>query len=287
MAKLAARQYGIVTRPQLADLGYTDRTIDHVVRLGRLQAWHQDVFALGHGGLSRHGLCMAAVLFRGEGALISHQSAVCLWGIEPRLEIPVNVSLRHRVRAGIGIGLHHCPALRDEDLARTERLPVTAVPRTLLDFAAVAERYRLDAAIDRAERLEILDLAAVDRIVDEVRGHQGRRRLETAVRTYREVGLTRPDGEERLLAALADAGIAPPAVSDFVDGQELDFFWERERFAVELDGRGRQRDAERSEEPAPAGVETIRITRTRLKHEPDEVAARIGEHLDRRRAKAT
>ena len=84
---------------------------------------------------------MAAVLFRGEGALISYQSAAWLWGLEKKLEIPVNVSVRWRGHAQDGIGLHHCPALRDEDVAATERLPVTAVPRTLLDYASTAKRY--------------------------------------------------------------------------------------------------------------------------------------------------
>ena len=131
MANLAARQYGIVTRDQLNELGYTDRMIDHSLRTGRLHAWHRNVFAVGHGGLSRHGLCMAAVMFRGEGALISFQSAVWLWGLERKLEIPVNVSVRWRGHPQNAIGLHHCPALRDEDFVDHERLPVTAVPRTL------------------------------------------------------------------------------------------------------------------------------------------------------------
>jgi hypothetical protein len=96
MADRAARQYGVVTRRQLAKLGYTGEMIDHDLETGRLQAWHRSVFAVGHQGLSPHGLCMAAVLFRGQGALISHQSAIWLWGLEKKLEIPVHVSVRWR-----------------------------------------------------------------------------------------------------------------------------------------------------------------------------------------------
>lgn len=289
LANLAARQYGIVTRDQLAELGYTDRMVDHALQTGRLQAWHRNVFAVGHGGLSRHGLCMAAVMFRGEGALISCQSAVWLWGLERRLEIPVNVSVRWRGHSHDAIGLHHCPALRGEDLSKTEGLPVTAVPRTLLDYASTAKQYRLEAAIDRADRLDLLDPAAIDRITDEVRGHRGRGRLQRAMTIYRETGFTRSGGEKRMLAALADAGIRRPAVNIFIEGYELDFYWEHERFAVELDSwehhRGRrsfEEDRKRQEELAMAGVEIIRITGTRLKHEPSRVAIRIAEHLDRR-----
>jgi very-short-patch-repair endonuclease len=290
MATLAARQYGIVTRDQLAELGYTDNMVDHALRIGRLQAWHRDVFAVGHGGLSPHGLCQAAALFRGPGALISFQSAVWLWGLERKLEIPVNVSVRRDGHSPGEIGLHHCPSLRDEDFAETERLPVTSVPRTLLDYASTAATYRLESAIDRADRLDLLDPATIDLIIDEVGDHHGARRLRRAMTVYRESGFTRSGGEEKLLAALADAGVRPPAVNDCVEGYELDFYWEPERFAVELDSweddpaeRSFERHRERQEELATAGVETIRITGTRLKLEPDEVADRVAQHLDRRR----
>jgi very-short-patch-repair endonuclease len=292
MADLAAGQYGIVTRHQLTGLGYTEEMIDHDLRTGRLQSWHRSVFAVGHQGLSPHGFCMAAVLFRGQGALISYQSAIWLWGLETRLEIPVNVSVRWRGHRDTqdAIGLHHCPALREEDVAETERIPVTAVPRALLDYASVAKTYRLERAIDRADRLELLDLEAVDRIVDDVRGHRGRGPLRRAMVIYREKGFTRSGGEKRMLAALADAGVRRPAVNNFVGGYELDFYWEPERFAVELDSwehhRGRrafEEDRKRQEDLAMAGIETIRISGTRLRREPRKVARRIAAHLERRR----
>ncbi|HVS99360.1 MAG TPA: DUF559 domain-containing protein [Solirubrobacterales bacterium] len=290
MAALAARQYGLVTRAQLIGLGYSDASINRAIATGRLHVWHRQVLAVGHTGLDRHALCMAAVLFRGEGALISHQSAVWLWGLEPRLEIPVHVSVPWRGHSHDAIALHHCPALREEDVAMTDQLPVTAVPRTLLDYASSAKAYRLERAIDKADRFDLLDLGAVDRLLDEVRGHRGRGPLGRAIAIYRETGFTRSGGEKRLLAALADAGVHRPRVNNFIEGYELDFYWERERFAVELDSwehhggrRSFETDPERDENLAMAGIEVIRITGTRLKREPNRVAKRIGEHLVRRR----
>jgi hypothetical protein len=290
MASLAARQYGVVTRDQLIDLGYSDDAIDRAVASGRLHQWHRSVFAVGHQGLSPHGLCLAAVLFRGRGALISYQSAVWLWGLERSLEIPVHVSVRWRGHAQDALGLHHCPALRDEDVAETERLPVTSVTRTLLDYASEAKTLRLEQAIDRADRLELLDLAAVDLITEQIRGHRGRGPLRRAMVIYREKGFTRSGGEKRMLAAFADAGVQRPSVNTFIEGYELDFFWEQERFGVELDSwehhRGRrsfEEDRKRQEELAMAGIETIRITGTRLRREPRKVVMRIATHLERRR----
>jgi very-short-patch-repair endonuclease len=290
LAALAARQYGVVARDQLNDLGYSDATIKRAVESGRLHAWHRRVFAVGHQGLSPHGLCMAAILFRGSGALISYQSAIWLWGFEKKLEIPVHVSVRWRGHAKDAIGLHHCPAIRDEDVAETERLPVTSVPRALLDYASEAKTIRLERAIDRADRLDLLDLAAIDRITEEVRGHRGRRPLLQAMTIYREKGFTRSGGEKRMLAALADNGVRRPAVNNFIEGYELDFYWEDERFAVELDSweyhrgqRSFEEDNKRQEELAMSGIETIRITGARLRREPRKVALRIAAHLERRR----
>jgi hypothetical protein len=291
LAALATRQYGVVTHAQLNDLGYSDSAIKRAVASGRFHAWHHSVYAVGHQGLNPHGLCMAAVLFRGRGALISYQSAIWLWGFEKKLEIPVHVSARWRGHATQdAIGLHHCPALRDDDIAETERLPVTGVARTLLDYASEAKPFRLGRAIDQADRLELLDLAAVDLITEEVRGHRGRTPLLQAMTIYREKGFTRSGGERRMLAALADVGVGRPAVNNFIEGYELDFYWEEERFAVELDSweyhRGRrsfEEDRKRQEELAMAGIETIRITGTRLRREPRGVAMRIAAHLDRRR----
>jgi hypothetical protein len=196
MVQLAARQYGVVTRAQLATLGYTDELLERALARGTLQGWHRDVFAVGHGVPSPHALCQAAVLLRGEGSLISHQSAAWLWGLEPRLEIPVNVTVPWRGSSRTAIGLHHCPGLREKDRATTERLPVTAVPRTLLDYAWTAEQHRLESAIGRADDIDLLDPEAVDRIIEETPAHPGGRALRRALAFHRE-NRTGPSGAER------------------------------------------------------------------------------------------
>jgi very-short-patch-repair endonuclease len=276
LAALAARQYGVVTREQLSDLGYTDAAIEQAVDSGRLHPWHPRVFAVDQDRLNPHGLCMAAILIRGPDTVISHQSAIWLWGLETRLEVPV--------RTGSGLGL---PV---EEMAETERLPVTAVPRALLDYAADASRWKLERAIDKADRLGLLDLAAVACITDEHRGHGGRGPLRQAMTTYAQKGFSRSGCERRMLAALDEAGVRRPAVNNSIAGFELEFFWGPERLAVELDGweghrsaRSSAADRLRRESLAAVEIETIRISGTRLRSEPRKVANRIAEQLDRRR----
>lgn len=290
LAKLAARQHGVVSAAQLMRLDYTVTAIQRAEEGGRLHRVHRGVFAVGHPGLTPHGRCLAAVFARGEGALLSYRSAGWLWGLEPTLELPIEVSVPWRGHRRSPLHPHHCPALRAEDSTSSEGIPVTAVPRTLLDLASVLPVWRLERAVDHAQRQDLLHLAPVRRLLEEVRGHPGRRKLRRALDLYDEPEFTRSGGERRMLQLVRKAGLPRPKVNLFIEGFELDFFWEAERFAVELDSWDAHRsrksfetDPLRQEELKLAGIEMIRITGRRLKHKPDEVMERLRVFLARRR----
>jgi predicted transcriptional regulator of viral defense system len=113
IAKIAARQHGVITAAQLVASGLSDSTISERARRGLLHRVHRGVYAVGHPGLSREGRWMAAVLAYGEGAALSHTSAAALWGFLRPLDGPVHVSVPtyagRRRRAGIRI--HRCATL--------------------------------------------------------------------------------------------------------------------------------------------------------------------------------
>jgi very-short-patch-repair endonuclease len=282
LAELAAGQYGVVSRRQLEGLGYSGDSIDGATSTRRLHQVHRTVFAVGHGGLSRRGKCMAAVLARGEGAVLSFQSAAWLLGIEGTLELPVEISVCWRGHRRDKLRVHHCPALRPEDLTKVDRIPVTAVHRTLLDLASVVKPRRLERALDRAERLDLLDLDAVDDLLKALPGHPSRGRLRRAIDVHREPGFARSRGEKRFLRLLREAGLPRPHLNTWVEGYEVDLYFERERFAVELDSwdahktrRSFEEDRKRQENLMLAGIVMIRITGTSLARRPEEIA----EHL--------
>lgn len=291
LAAKAAAQYGVVTGAQLAELGYSSSAVRRAEASGRLHRIHRDVFAVGHPALSRHGQCLAAVLARGEGGLLSYRSAGWLWGLEPTLEMPIEVSVRWRGHGRSPLHLHHCPALRPDDSGSSEGVPVTAVPRTLLDIASIVPSWRLERAVDRAERMDLLELSDVERLLADVRGHPGRGKLRAALDLSSEPGFTRSRGEKRMLRLVREAGLPRPKVNLFIEGFEIDFFWEAERFAVELDGWDAHRtrksfesDPLRQEELKLAGIEMIRITGRRLRRNPQEIAERLKVLLARRRS---
>ena len=172
-----------------------------------------------------------------------------------------------------------------------EGIPVTAVPRTLLDCAASEPEWRLERFLERAEELELFDLRTVEKVLERTVGHPGHGRLRGAIALYREPAFSRSRLERRFLALVKRAGLPRPATGFNVVGHELDAYWPDERLAVELDTFGThgsrgafERDRRRDEDLALAGVETIRVTDRRLEREPAAVIERVARLLARRRA---
>jgi hypothetical protein len=185
--------------------------------------------------------------------------------------------------------VHSAEALAIEDRVSAERIPVTAVPRTLLDFAAVDPHF-LKAALDRAERHGLLDLIATDTLIARSRGFRGVARLRDALGAFRLAPFTRSGLERRFLELIHEAGLPRPSTNLFVEGYELDAYWSAERFAVELDTfdyhgsrTAFERDRRRQEDLKLAGIEMVRITGARIDREPRAAMTRLRRLLDQRR----
>jgi very-short-patch-repair endonuclease len=185
--------------------------------------------------------------------------------------------------------LHSAEALTLADRGTSEGIPVTAIPRTLLDFAAVEPRF-LGAALERAQRLGLLDLDAVDDLMSRSRGFRGVARLRRALEIYRVPAFTRSRLERRFLSLVRKAGLPTPSMNFVVAGYELDAYWPAERFAVELDTydyhgspAAFERDRIRQEDLKLAGIEIVRVTGARMDREPKAVATRLRRLLAQRR----
>jgi putative AbiEi antitoxin of type IV toxin-antitoxin system len=290
LARLADRQHGLVSTRQLQALGYSTAAIDRAIKAGRLHRVHRGVYKVGYRRLDDHGRCLAAVGACGEGALLSHASAAWLWGLLSSCPSVPEVTVPRGGHRGQEIQVHHAPSLCAEDRTEAERIPVTAVARTLLDLAATGSRRRLDSAIQRAERLGRLDLDPIEGLLERGTGAPGTKPLREVLEIYRDPGFFRARSERLFLALVKQAGLPRPSINRFVAGHEVDAYWEPERFAVEVDGweghRSRasfESDPLRIENLKLAGIEAIRITARRIEREPQAVGERLAIFLDRRR----
>lgn len=290
LARLAERQHGVVSIRQLGRLGYSRDSVSQATKAGRLHRLHRGVYAVGHAALSPHGHCLAAVLACAPGALASHRAAAWLWDLVTRPPTKIDVTAATRRHSKPSLRLHHA-RLTDEDRAVRDGIPVTALPRTLLDLAAVLSPDRLGRTVDRADALGLFDLRPVDALLARAHGHPGAGRLRHALRIYRrDPAFTRSQLELRFLQQVRRAGLPEPSLNYCVAGYELDAYWETERFAVELDAyethggrRAFERDRLRQEELKLLGIEMIRITAHRLDREPAVVTENLAALLRQRR----
>lgn len=212
LAELAGRQHGVVSVAQLGELGYSEEWLRRARETGRLHRAYQSVYAVGHRGLSRQGSCLAAVLSCGDGALLSHKSAAWLWGLTARFAMPVEVTAASPRRTRTAIRVHSAEALTLDDRISSEGIPVTAVPPTLLDFAAVDPWY-LGQALDNARRQGLLDLIAIDVLMARSRGFRGVARLRQALTLHRSVAFTRSGVERQFIKLVRRAGLPQPSMN--------------------------------------------------------------------------
>jgi Transcriptional regulator, AbiEi antitoxin/Protein of unknown function (DUF559) len=258
VAELAERQFGVVTAGQLRALGLGERGVRHRVRAGRLRRLYRGVYAVGHRVLRPEGHRLAAVLACGEGAVLSHVSAAAHWDLLSTSSARIDVTAALSRHGAPGIRVHRSRSLDSRDTATHRGIPITTIPRTLLDLAATVTPARLERAIAQAERLQLYDHRAIEDVIARSNGHRGTGALAKATARH-DPKWTRNDFEARFLKLVRDAGLPEPEVNSSLaapDHPRLDpdFCWPAHRLIVETDGwdthrtraafeRDRRRDA--------------------------------------------
>lgn len=286
LAALARRQHGVVSVRQLQRLGYSKDQVRWAAVTGDLHPLDRSVYAVGHTNLSLHGQCLAAVFACGRGAVLSHYSAAWLWGLARWKPEPFHVTGPVARRPRMPVRIHRTRRLVDADRALIEAIPVSAVPRLLLDLAACVKAKALEGLVERSEDRSLFDLRAVEELLSRTVGHHGHGRLRKAISLYQPSSFTRSGLERRFLELCLQAGLPQPRTNYVEQGFELDCYWPEFRFAVELDvfethgtRAAFERDRKRQEDLLLVGIGMTRVTGPRLEREPDEVIERVGRLL--------
>jgi very-short-patch-repair endonuclease len=245
------------------------------------------VYAVGTGLTTREATWAAAVLAGGPRALLSHRDACLIRGLLRGSITTIHVTTDERSRHGCrGIHLHRVNELHSADRDRVEGIPVTSVPRTLLDLAATLPT-RLAHAIEAADDRRLLHMPDIDDLIERHQGRPGVPALRDALAAYRpDPRFTRSKAEKALVALCRRAGLPLPEMNLNVLGHEVDALWEQRRLIVEIDTYGThssrasfERDRRRDAELQLAGYRVLRITDTRLRSEPEVVSALLRSYL--------
>lgn len=292
VARLAAAQYGVFAREQVARLGATRGSIDHRIRTGRWDRVAPRVFRLAGAPPSWHQSLIAACLSWGDGAVVSHRAAAALWRLAGFAPGPVELTVPRR-RDRNGPGVVHRNLLLPPDVTTVEAIAVTTPARTLLDIASVAPPAAVEEALD-ALRRRLVSMARLRWRLTQL-GRKGRPGLATmhSLINARDPGVAVPESvfERRLLRVLKRARLGRPVAQYPIrkGGRTVavvDFAFPDARLALEADGyrwhSGRVRwehDRVRGNELMLLGWRVVHVTWTELARRPDAVVAFIREAL--------
>lgn len=261
VAELATMQHGVVAVDQCHAVGMTPRQVQHRVEAGRWTALHVGVYAIGHATLSPHGRYLAAVLARGPNAAASHRTAASLHRLQPHHAGAPHVlsPVKHRPRTGIEG--HWTRWLPVEHVTARQGVPVTTLPRTLIDLADLATPDEFEEALRAAERLHGFDRTQLKPI----HGRRGTR----LIRQDRD--FARGKLVEQFRRFVRAAGLSAPEYEVPFGQYELDALWRDARVAVEIDDYSTHlnrdafdRDRVRDRVVAAAGLTPVRVTSTDL-----------------------
>jgi hypothetical protein len=189
----------------------------------------------------------------------------------------------------------HAADLPAPDRTVRDGIPVTSLSRTILDVAVTSRPRTVRRHIQIADDEKLFDLREMHDLLERTKGHRGQAKVRAALELYDERPVfTRSGLERRFLEVVREAGLPEPSMNLFVAGHEIDAYWEKESFGVELDVYAThgsrlsfEEDRVRDDELLLAGIETTRVTGPRLDREPGAVVDSLRRHLARRSALRT
>jgi very-short-patch-repair endonuclease len=282
VARLGSRQYGVVARRQLRHLGLSARHIESLVASAYLHPIHRGVYAVGHSAPSPVAELVAALLYSGPNAMLSHSTAAWWLGLLTRPPKTIEVTTPRRCRSIKGVTVHD-----RRPLERTwhNDLPVAPIANVLLDVAGDLSGNRLRRVLAEAEYHGLLDLSSLKPALG--RGHTGSAALRRALKRHEpRLAHTRSAFERRLLALCERFGLPLPEFNSTLHGYLIDALWREQKVIVEVDGRDGhqtwaqiQRDRERDLRLRAAGFLVLRYVWAQLTNDAAAVAADIDRAL--------
>lgn len=228
---------------------------------------------------------MAAVLFAGDGAALSHTAALGHWEIGPRGK-HAHVTTRSPRRSRPGVTFH-TSLLPSDEVTVHDGIPVTTPHRTIFDLASMRRRESVEAAINRSDYLQLPDTLGLPKLLE----RHPRKPGAAAIRAILQAGAVpdmRSPLEELFVAFLRARGLPLPEMNveiEWAPGHVYrpDCLWRAAELIVELDGgqahmtkKAFHSDPLRDRRLRGLGFETWRVTD---QHLDDELEAQLRARL--------
>jgi hypothetical protein len=271
--RIASRSLGIVTRQELLAAGLTRGQIRHRIRKGLLLREHRGVYRVGHRAPSLEARYLAAVRACGKEALLAGRAAAHLLGLVRGTPPPPEV-IAPSARHVPGVVTRRARRVDPADATTVRGIPVTTVPRTLVDLAAVLNVDELARACHEAGVRYRTTPGQVEAVLARLPSRPGAGKLRRILHGEVPVALSRL--ENRFLKLLRQTGLPLPQANRRVGGRRVDCRWPERRLTVELDGyryhssrHAWEQDRRREREARARGDEFRRYTYGDVFEDPD------------------
>ena len=222
----------MVTRAELLGAGLTAAEIKQRLGTGALIREYRGVFRVGHRAPSLEAAYLAAVRACGEGALLCGRAAAHLYVIlrtrPPRPEV---LTLTER-RIG-GVATCRTRDINWRDATEHRGIPVTTVPRTIVDLAADLAPADLARVVHEAGIKYRATPDVIEAVLARRPNSGGAAKLRRVLRG--DVHLTLSKLEDRFLELLEAERLPLPETNRPAGGHWVDCRWEEPPLTVELD----------------------------------------------------
>jgi hypothetical protein len=255
------RRHGITSTKRLARLGITKRSVEALVRQGRLVRAGNGVLASASWPVDLdHRMALACAV---TGGVVMFPTAGVVWQLRktPRdSDVHVCVPMDRRVAQPPGVRVHRTRSLPETHVVRrADGIDITSPPLTAIDAAAVLAADDLESLIEHGIDLGYFTIATLRHLAEPRcgKGRRGSTRLSAVLRSRGTAGRpVRSDHELRLERAMRRRGF-PALVREhrlvLSSGEVIhpDLGIPEDRFFVEVDhmtwhGRRRQSSYDRA-----------------------------------------
>jgi hypothetical protein len=286
---LSFEAHGAASLDECLQGGLTPRQLHRLVTSGRWQSPFPRVYVTFSGPLPIDTIMRAALLYAGEGAAISHESAGAMWRLcPPPPKVHLVVPYRRQVDGQVSLELHRSRTLTADDIHPTFTPRRTTIERTVLDL--LPTRRTADAALGLIGEAIRTRATSADRLRAAVAGRPRLRWRKTILAALPDVEAGTQSALEVRDAALRRRHGLPQGsrqVRRLGDGTEyLDVVIEEYGVHIELDGRlghdrtrEQWRDMRRDNRSELAGIRHLRYGWADIVDRPCEVAAQQAEVL--------
>ncbi len=201
LANLSRKQFGLIHRAQLLEIGFSSSAICRASRKGELTRVLPGVWRVTSAPRCWEQRPLGAVLWAGAPAVASHITSAHLQEVLPRSAMPIDITSPRSCAVRPGIKTHRCRLL-DAEMVNVRGFPCTSIYRTLADLCASQPLSISEQALDAALRM---GRVSYERLCDytrnaasrSVRGSRTLKRLLSArgndeALSESEAGLVRP-----------------------------------------------------------------------------------------------